>query len=69
LFEGLKQDDIRFVAASGRQFPSMRSKLQTIAHQMSFISENGALIVEQEQVLHQELRHMIEIKRCTTRET
>ena len=46
LFEGLKQHDIRFVAASGRQFPSMRSKLQTIANQMSFISENGALIVE-----------------------
>ena len=54
LFEGLKQHDIRFVAASGRQFPSMRSKLQTIAHQMSFISENGALIVEQEQVLHKQ---------------
>ncbi len=54
LFEGLKQRDIRFVAASGRQFPSMRSKLQTIAHQMSFISENGALIVEQEQVLHKQ---------------
>lgn len=54
LFEQLKRHEILFVAASGRQFPSMRSKLQPIENQMSFISENGALIVEQQQVLHKQ---------------
>ena len=54
LFEQLKRREIRFVAASGRQFPSMRSKLQPIEDHMSFISENGALIVEQQQVLHKQ---------------
>ena len=54
LFEQLKRREIRFVAASGRQFPSMRSKLQPIEDHMSFISENGGLIVEQQQVLHKQ---------------
>jgi len=52
LFEGLKKRNIRFVAASGRQYPSMRSKLTRIADEMSFIAENGALIIEKEKTLH-----------------
>jgi Cof subfamily protein (haloacid dehalogenase superfamily) len=66
LFEQLHKHQIRFVAASGRQFPSMRSKLHPIEQQMSFIAENGALIVEQDQVLHKQaldynhLTHLLE---------
>jgi Cof subfamily protein (haloacid dehalogenase superfamily) len=52
LFTKLKKRNIRFVAASGRQYPSMRSKLTSIADEMSFIAENGALIIEQEKTLH-----------------
>ena len=48
---------IQFVAASGRQYPSMIVKLTEIAEKMSFIAENGALIVENEEIIHaQELQ-------------
>lgn len=52
LFQKMQQRGIRFVAASGRQYPSMVSKLEPIKDQMSFISENGALIVENDTVIH-----------------
>lgn len=46
LFEGLKLKNIRFVAASGRQYHSMVSKLDRIKDEVIFISENGAVIKE-----------------------
>ncbi len=52
LFQKMQLRGIRFVAASGRQYPSMVSKLSPIKDQMSFISENGALIVENDTVIH-----------------
>lgn len=52
LFRKMQHRGIRFVAASGRQYPSMISKLSPIKDQMSFISENGALIVENDTIIH-----------------
>ncbi len=47
-FEKLKEKNIRFVAASGRQYHSMVDKLQQIKNDIIFISENGALVKERE---------------------
>lgn len=43
---------IRFVAASGRQYPNLKRILAPIAHRIGFIAENGALVVWEGQVLH-----------------
>lgn len=51
LFKKMKQRGIHFVAASGRQYSSMISKLDSIKDDMIFISENGAYIKRQEEVL------------------
>jgi len=52
LHDQLHQRGIRFVAASGRQYPSMIIKLTQIGEKMSFIAENGALIVENKEMIH-----------------
>lgn len=44
LFEGLKSKGILFVAASGRQYHSMVTKLDRIKNDIIFIAENGALV-------------------------
>lgn len=44
LFEKMKQKGILFVAASGRQYHSMLSKLEPIKNDMLFIAENGAIV-------------------------
>lgn len=51
LFKKMKQRGIHFVAASGRQYSSMISKLDSIKDDMIFISENGAYVKRQEEVL------------------
>lgn len=44
LFEKLSAKGIHFVAASGRQYHSMLSKLENIKDDIIFIAENGALV-------------------------
>lgn len=44
VFEKLKEKNILFVAASGRQYHSMIHKLQRIQDDIIFIAENGALV-------------------------
>lgn len=44
LFEILKKKNIHFVAASGRQYHSMATKLAPIKDDVLFIAENGAII-------------------------
>ena len=44
LFEHLQKQGIQFVAASGRQYSSMISKLDTIKNDVLFIAENGAYV-------------------------
>ena len=51
LFKKLKEKNIQFVAASGRQYHSMVSKLHSIQDDIIFIAENGAVIREREKEL------------------
>lgn len=46
----LKKKGILFVAASGRQYTSMRHVLGPIADQIIFVSENGTNIIQDEKV-------------------
>ncbi len=43
-FKELKKHNIHFVAASGRQYQSILSKLYTIKEEISIIAENGGLM-------------------------
>ena len=45
-FKKLQAKGIKFVAASGRQYHSMVSKLENIKDDVIFIAENGAVIKE-----------------------
>ena len=45
LIRELKKLGILFVAASGRQYPNMRRLFDSVADEMAFICENGALAV------------------------
>ena len=51
IFEALKDKQIQFVAASGRQYHSMVDKLNTIKDDVIFIAENGAFTKQKEHVL------------------
>lgn len=51
LFQELKRRDILFVAASGRQYSSMVSKLHSIQDDIIFVAENGAIIRQREKEL------------------
>ena len=48
LFQKLNERGIQFVAASGRQYHSMLSKLRPIKDDIIFIAENGAIVREKE---------------------
>ncbi|NHF57708.1 HAD family phosphatase [Flavobacteriaceae bacterium TP-CH-4] len=51
LFHELKQRDILFVAASGRQYSSIVDKLRPIQNDIIVIAENGGFVVMEEQEL------------------
>ncbi len=51
IFNELKQKNIQFVAASGRQYNSMLDKLSSIKDDIYFIAENGAYIRKNNSVL------------------
>ena len=46
LLPKLKQKGIRFVVASGRQYPSLRHDFAKHIHEMTIIAENGAFVVQ-----------------------
>lgn len=48
IFRELQLKGIQFVAASGRQYHSMKNKLEPIKDNVIFIAENGAIIRERE---------------------
>lgn len=54
LIRELKELGILFVAASGRQYPNMKKLFAPVVSEIAFISENGALAVDQEEVLYQD---------------
>lgn len=51
MIERLWEKGIRFIAASGRQYPNLYRMLEPVADKISFICENGALVMENGTVL------------------
>lgn len=58
LLEKLRENNILFAVASGRQYYSLKEKLHTVREGLIFIAENGAIIMEDG-----EQKHMQPIKR------
>ncbi len=48
----LKEKGIRFIAASGRQYHSIRQLFLPVQEDISYITENGSLCLHQGQVIH-----------------
>jgi len=48
LYEQLKSHDIKFVAASGRQYSSIKDKLNSISNEITIVAENGGYIKQGE---------------------
>ncbi|MHA3103931.1 Cof-type HAD-IIB family hydrolase [Acinetobacter sp. ANC 3791] len=48
-YQQLQQRGIHFVVASGNQLSTLKNYFPEIAHQLAFISENGAYVVDAEQ--------------------
>ena len=51
IFKDLKQQNILFVAASGRPYYSIVKKLKTIQDDIIIVAENGGLVIKDEKVL------------------
>ena len=52
LYRELSSLGVHFIAASGRQYFSISSKLENIKNEITIIAENGGLIIENENELH-----------------
>ncbi|MGN0465611.1 MAG: HAD family hydrolase [Lachnospiraceae bacterium] len=53
LIHQLKENRIVFVAASGRQYHSLRELFAPIADEIAYVCENGCLAVYQDEILYQ----------------
>lgn len=51
VIEALKKKGIHFVAASGRQYPNLKKLFAPVSHEISFIGENGGLIMHNGELL------------------
>ncbi|WP_130804853.1 Cof-type HAD-IIB family hydrolase [Acinetobacter ihumii] len=51
-YNQLKQRGIHFVAASGNPLYTLTSYFPEIAHELAFVAENGAYVVDQQQILN-----------------
>lgn len=47
----LKEKGIRFIAASGRQYQSMRRMFEPVKDEISYICENGSLCIHEQQTI------------------
>ncbi len=47
LYQKMKQQNVRFVVASGNQYYQLKSFFPTIADELSFVSENGAYVISE----------------------
>ncbi|UAB72474.1 HAD family hydrolase [Vibrio sp. SCSIO 43132] len=52
VFDSLKQSEVLFAAASGRQYYSLLSMFESVADDMIFIAENGAFVMHQGKELY-----------------
>ena len=48
----LKERGVRFVAASGRQYPSILDVFEPLRNDIYFIADNGAFVIEKDRYLH-----------------
>ena len=62
-FQVLKENNIHFVAASGRQYHSILDKLKSIQKDITIVAENGAYIVRNEETLYVNVIPINEIKK------
>lgn len=51
LYEKMKEQQVRFVVASGNQYYQLASFFPEIASEISFVAENGALVISEDQEL------------------
>lgn len=51
IYETMKERDIKFVVASGNQYYQLKSFFPEMASEISFVAENGALIVSEDKEL------------------
>ena len=52
IFKELKELDIKFAVASGRQYYSLRERMDEIKDELIYIAENGAIVMHHEKQLH-----------------
>lgn len=51
-FSKLKQQGIKFAVASGRQYYSLRERMEPVKDEVIYIAENGAIVIEKGQERH-----------------
>lgn len=51
-FQKLKEQGIKFAVASGRQYYSLRERMEPVKEEMIYIAENGAIVIENEEERH-----------------
>ncbi|MFI3212173.1 MAG: HAD family hydrolase [Eubacteriales bacterium] len=52
LLKEVMEQGITFIAASGRQYPNLRLLMEPVADQISYIGENGAVVVCNNKIIH-----------------
>lgn len=63
LIRKLKEQGIAFVAASGRQYANLHWLMAPVAEEISFISENGALVVSGGRIIYKSVMDRELVKR------
>ena len=51
-FENLKDRGIKFAVASGRQYYSLRERMEPVKDEMIYIAENGAIVINKAEEIH-----------------
>ena len=52
IFKELQERDIKFAVASGRQYYSLRERMEAIKDELIYIAENGAIVMHKQEQLH-----------------
>lgn len=63
VFEKLKEKNIKFVVASGRQYQNLRKHFNAIKDDIIFIAENGSYVVEKEKEIYSQVLTKDEVKK------
>ncbi|SHI33062.1 hypothetical protein SAMN04488096_101152 [Mesonia phycicola] len=66
LFKKLKEKNITFCAASGRQFYSIKQKLSSIKNEIYVIAENGGITMQADKILNTYTLPLATIKKIVT---